>query len=144
MAAHAAAQGAAPPGAGQGLRVCIDWRTDVHDCDTCGPSYASGAVVTFEGLPDLDLSPSAACYDGASYGRDEVFRKILERLGHDVAYAPPADGDPEEAERLLVDGRPVPELAAGGDEAVGRALERLGYEVSQSCTEFGEEDPWDE
>lgn len=68
-------------------RIHIQWLSDDWDCETCGTSYAEGAVVTIT-RPDrvevINMEPSAHCYDGVSFDRDEVFRRILKELGHEV------------------------------------------------------------
>jgi hypothetical protein len=61
--------------------IRITWMTDEHECDDCGSSYASGAVVEIEGHEPLDLKPSAYCYDGDSYSRLEVYKAILAAFG---------------------------------------------------------------
>lgn len=60
----------------------IEWITDHYDCDDCGPSYAEGAIVKIDGLEEIDLTPGAACYGGTHYTKEEVYRRILEALGH--------------------------------------------------------------
>ncbi|MBY3433752.1 hypothetical protein HFN89_06270 [Rhizobium laguerreae] len=61
--------------------IRITWMTDEHQCDDCGTSYASGAVVEIEGDEPLDLKPSAYCYDGESYSRLDVYKAILAVFG---------------------------------------------------------------
>lgn len=69
----------AAPGALKGLE--IRWLTDDHDCETCGSAWAEGAEVYFNGELILSLIPIAACYDGASYSSDDVYRAIFAHLG---------------------------------------------------------------
>lgn len=66
--------------------IHIKWMMDDHDCDSCGSSYAEGAIVSIDGMImiGLDLEPVAHCYDSTSYSREQVYRKILEYLGHTV------------------------------------------------------------
>lgn len=64
--------------------IKIEWLSDTHDCETCGASWAEGARVTIDGELALDLEPHAHCYDGDNYEREDVFKRILERLGHTV------------------------------------------------------------
>lgn len=66
------------------MKIEIEWLSDDWDCEDCGGSWAEGAVVKFDGVIALNLIPSAHCYDGISYDRDEVFRQILQELGHTV------------------------------------------------------------
>jgi hypothetical protein len=65
-------------------KIKIEWLSDEHECDTCGWTYATGAAVEFDGVPCIDLEPSAYCYDGESYDAEDVFRRIIERLGHTI------------------------------------------------------------
>lgn len=62
-------------------RLAISWLEDDHECDTCGFSYASGAHVRLDGKTILELLPTAVCFDGDSWTREEVFRRILVHLG---------------------------------------------------------------
>jgi hypothetical protein len=65
--------------------IGIEWRSDWYDCETCGPSYAEGALVKLNGGTILDLKPVAHCYAGQSWDREQVYRLILEHLGYAVA-----------------------------------------------------------
>lgn len=64
--------------------IQIEWLSDEHDCETCGASWAGGAVVRLNGKEVLDLSPVAACYDESSYSVGQVFCRVLELLGYSV------------------------------------------------------------
>lgn len=64
--------------------IHIEWLDDCHDCETCGPTYSDGARVTIDGVVALELVPHAYCFDGDNYDRDDVFRRILAHLGHDL------------------------------------------------------------
>jgi hypothetical protein len=64
--------------------ITIEWLSDDNDCDTCGTSYAYGAHVRIDGVLVLELNPVAHCYSGTNYEREEVFKAILEYLGHTV------------------------------------------------------------
>ena len=64
--------------------IKIEWLTDEHDCEDCGTSYVEGAMVYFDGVPCIDLAPSAHCYDATNYSTYEVLTKIIERLGHTI------------------------------------------------------------
>lgn len=66
------------------MKIEIEWTSDSYDCDTCGPSWAEGAVVKFDGQEVLALVPVAHCYDGQSYSEREVFAAVLEKLGHQL------------------------------------------------------------
>lgn len=64
--------------------IRIEWLTDSFDCDQAGCSggYSEGAKVYFDDKLVLDLSPSADCFGGVDYDKDEVFARILSELGH--------------------------------------------------------------
>ena len=65
-------------------QIDIEWLDDSSDCDTCGCSYAEGAVVKIDGEVTLDLTPSAHCFGGVNHDREDVFYRILQHLGHTV------------------------------------------------------------
>lgn len=69
------------------MKIKIERLSDTHDCETCGPSWADGARVYFDGEVALELEPHAYCYDGDDYSDDKIFAAILERLGHTLTYA---------------------------------------------------------
>ena len=64
------------------MRIEIEWLSDDYDCDTCGGSWAEGAIVKFDGEVVIEMIPSAHCYDVETYNETEVFKAILEKLGH--------------------------------------------------------------
>lgn len=67
------------------MQVQIKWMSDHHECETCGTSYADGAIVTFENtIPAIHMIPHAHCYDGEDYDAETVYKEILRRLGHTV------------------------------------------------------------
>ncbi len=66
--------------------IRIEWLSDSHDCDDCGPSYAEGAVIHIEGREPIEMLPGAHCHDGESYGEAKVYTRILEELGYRVAH----------------------------------------------------------
>lgn len=63
-------------------KIKIEWLTDSHDCETCGTSWADGANVWIDGVLTLQLTPFASCFNETHYGVDDVYRRIIERLGH--------------------------------------------------------------
>jgi len=69
------------------LKIEIEWLDHETDCETCGPSYAEGAWVKIDGASALALEPHAACFSGTHYDREDVFRRILKHLGHEVIEA---------------------------------------------------------
>jgi hypothetical protein len=63
----------------------IQWLSDSYDCETCGRTWAEGAIVKIDGQIAMDLTPYAHCFDGVHCERDDVMVKILEHLGHTVS-----------------------------------------------------------
>lgn len=66
------------------MKINIEWITAEHECDTCGSSYAEGAIITFENGHKIELIPNAWCFNSTSYGGAEVYEAILAHLGHIV------------------------------------------------------------
>ena len=66
------------------MKIRIEWLSDDYDCETCGASFAEGARVFIDGALAIELVPVAHCYDGTSYDQENVLRRILEHLGHEV------------------------------------------------------------
>lgn len=62
----------------------INWLSDSMDCETCGTSYADGAIVRFEDGVQIHMTPHAHCYDSDHYDSDTVYKEILRRLGYTV------------------------------------------------------------
>lgn len=77
----------------QNPRLEFEWLTDECECDTCGYGYAEGANVTLNGEVILSLKPVASCYGGDDYSPQEVFVRVLEKLGYDVDFAPFSDSE---------------------------------------------------
>ncbi len=65
-------------------KITIEWLSDVHDCETCGASYAGGAVVRVDGEVVIDLKPHAACFDGNDWSEEEIYRRIFAHFGHEL------------------------------------------------------------
>lgn len=72
------------------MRIDIETTSDIHDCETCGFSYAAGGSVKIDGVEVLRRDASAHCYDGVSYNDDELLVMALKKIGHDVF----VDGEP--------------------------------------------------
>jgi hypothetical protein len=85
--------------------IRITRTTDEHDCDDCGPGFASGASVDIDGNRRIDLDPSAHCFDGVSYSRLDIYSAILVELGQE-------SGDEDEAQ-------------------CRQAIEGLGFEIAE-------------
>lgn len=62
--------------------LTIQWLEDEYDCDLCGSSYATGAIVQKGEEIILELEPVAHCYDSESWDKDEVYKKLKE-LGYE-------------------------------------------------------------
>lgn len=58
----------------------IEWLLDEYECEDCGTSYAHGAIVTIDGHEVVTMIPSAHCYAGTSFDREEVYKAILSSL----------------------------------------------------------------
>jgi hypothetical protein len=63
--------------------INLEWITDYTDCETCGGSYAEGAVVTIDEHV-IDMAPFATCCSPVNYSNSQVYNAILEHLGHKV------------------------------------------------------------
>lgn len=57
---------------------------DHHDCETCGSSFAQGALVRLNGEVVVDRTPCAHCFGSNSFPLDRVLYETLERLGFTV------------------------------------------------------------
>lgn len=64
-------------------KIKIKWMYDTHECDTCGSSYALGAIITM-GNTTICMEPVAHCYEGVDYTTDDVYKLILSELGYTV------------------------------------------------------------
>lgn len=67
------------------MKIEIEWLHDSSNCDTCGMTYAEGARVTIDGKVALELTPVAHCFGGDNYDESDVYKRILEHLGHEVS-----------------------------------------------------------
>ena len=64
--------------------VTIEWLHDEHECDTCGTSFADGAIVTLNDETILEMIPHAHCFGGCHWNSEEVYKLILEKLGYEI------------------------------------------------------------
>jgi len=85
------------PGGAKALS--FEWLQESHDCETCGPSWAAGALVLLNGQVLVDRTPCAACFDGRDYSPEQVYSAVLAALGYDVAQKH-TDLDDEEPDEL--------------------------------------------
>ena len=74
-------------------KIKIEWLSDWSECDTCGPSYAEGARVYIDDALVIVLEAAAHCFDGSTYESEDVFKAILEHLGHTVEFEHPYEED---------------------------------------------------
>ena len=65
----------------------IESLEDVTACETCGTSYANGFRVRIDGEHAFELTPVAACFDGEDYSEADLFKRLLEHLGHDLVHS---------------------------------------------------------
>lgn len=68
------------------MKITIETLYDEYDCDTCGCSFAEGAIVMFDGEEVISMMPQAHCYSGKDYTQDMIFEAILNKLGHTLEY----------------------------------------------------------
>lgn len=66
------------------MKIEIQWLEDSYECEDCGTSWATGAVVTFDGEVVIDKPPLAHCYGGSSIDPEQVYKEIFEKLGHTI------------------------------------------------------------
>ena len=64
------------------MKIKIEFCEDVHECETCGCAYASGAKARFDDELVLNLEPVAYCYGSKTWEESEVFEQVLNKLGH--------------------------------------------------------------
>ena len=64
--------------------IKIEWLYDEIECETCGWSYAEGAVVHIDGEQILCEEAVAHCFGGNTITTQEVYEKILNHLGYKV------------------------------------------------------------
>lgn len=88
------------PGGAKALS--FEWLQESHDCETCGPSWAAGALVLLNGQVLVDRTPCAACFDGRDYSPEQVYSAVLAALGYEVAqkHTDLDEQEPDEPEEL--------------------------------------------
>lgn len=65
-------------------KIRIERITDSHDCETCGSTWAEGAIVYLDDEVFLEFIPIAHCYDGNNYYDDFIYAQVLAKLGYEV------------------------------------------------------------
>lgn len=72
------------------MKIEIKTKTDSHDCETCGGSWAEGGSVHIDGELVLEREPVAYCYGVPSFSEDDLLVMALKKAGHTVS----VDGTP--------------------------------------------------
>ena len=65
-------------------KIKITWLEHHHDCETCGSSYAVGAIVHIADHKVMMMEPIAHCYNSENYYPEDVYKRILSELGYTV------------------------------------------------------------
>ena len=65
------------------MKIKIKWLTDDYDCEDCGTSYADGAAITL-GDEVFELTPVAHCFGGQHFDKEDVYKFVLDKLGHAI------------------------------------------------------------
>jgi len=86
--------------------IKIETKTDSHDCETCGGSWADGGSVYIDGELILHREPLAYCYGVPSYSESDLLVMALAKVGIEV----------------LVDGSKY-QICSHDDEYHGKSLE---------------------
>lgn len=72
-------------------KIKITWIEHVHCCETCGSSFAYGAIVNM-GNTAIYMEPVANCFDSVGYSVEEVYNRILSELGYTVEVVDDVEG----------------------------------------------------
>jgi len=72
------------------MKIEITRTSDSTYCESCGYSYADGAIVHIDGQESLNLEPHAHCFGGDNYQDADIYKAILTHLGHEVIEQPEA------------------------------------------------------
>lgn len=65
-------------------KIEIEWLHDTRECETCGTSWAQGAEVFKDGIPWFLCKPIARCFDSDNWSGEDIYIKIIAKLGHEV------------------------------------------------------------
>lgn len=65
------------------MKIKINWLYDEYECEDCGTSYAEGAEILIN-TNRYVLKPVAHCFSNSTYSHEEVYKFILEKLGHEI------------------------------------------------------------
>ena len=66
------------------MKIEINTDDDIHNCETCDASFASGGTVHIDGELVIDLPAQAHCFGGQDFSQDELLVLALRKLGHAV------------------------------------------------------------
>ena len=62
----------------------IEYLEDAMDCETCGGNWATGYVITKDGVEVISKRPYAHCYNDITYSSSEALMDILKLEGIEV------------------------------------------------------------
>lgn len=62
----------------------IEWSTDKCNCETCGTTWSTGAVVKYNGEIILNEPANASCFESVDIDEDNVLRALCNELNIDV------------------------------------------------------------
>lgn len=65
----------------------IEWLSDTHNCEVCGPSFSEGAIVRLNNAVILEMIPQASCYSSETYDVTEVYDSVFDLMGVDVVHS---------------------------------------------------------
>lgn len=57
---------------------------DVHECETCGTTFADGYLIFHEGNLVSEKQPVAHCLSVVNHDREDALIEIINMLGHHV------------------------------------------------------------
>lgn len=75
--------------------IHVESITDSHDCETCGLEFASGYVISVDGVVAIDKTPYAYCYNETDYPEDGYWFDILGLLQSHLGGKIPVEMLPE-------------------------------------------------
>ena len=65
-------------------KLKIEWSNDEYNCDTCGTSYSTGAVVTYNDNIILNIPASAHCFHSFNINYSHILAILLKHLDIEV------------------------------------------------------------
>ena len=64
--------------------IKIEHLSDTSDCETCGMSWAEGAIVYLNEEVLLEMIPHASCFGGDHWSESDIYKNILLKLGYQI------------------------------------------------------------